>query len=85
MTTAEVQELLAAHPAFERTLRQFMMLYDAAEVLAELKPPNGDTAAAYLREIGRHIIREAGIPENFLEAMIAARPPADPGHPLTTA
>jgi hypothetical protein len=81
----EVQELLAAHPAFERTLRQFMMLYDAAEVLGELKPPHGDTAAEFLREVGNHIMRDAGMPDDFVQAMIAARPPADPGHPVTTA
>lgn len=71
----DLQELLAAHPAFKRTLSQFMMLYDAAEVLDELKPPNGAVAAEYLREVGNHVIRDAGLPENFLEAMIAAHPP----------
>ena len=70
-----MQELLAAHPAFKRTLTQFMMLHDAAEVLGELKPPHGDTTAEYLREVGSHIIRDAGLPEEFLQAMIASRPP----------
>ena len=71
-----MDELMAAHPAFVRKVRQFMALHDAAEVLDELKPPHGDTAAEFLREVGNHVMRDAGIPEKFLQAMIANRPPA---------
>lgn len=74
----QVQQLLANNPAFKQAMFRFMALYDAAEVLDELKPPNGGTAAAYLREVGRHVVREAGIPESFIEVIIAARPPVDP-------
>lgn len=72
-----VQKFLAAHPEFERKLTQFMMLYDAADVLGELETPHRrwDNAAEYLTETANHIMRDAGIPEEFLQAMIAARPP----------
>ncbi len=74
VSDADFRKLLDEHPGFRAKLAQFMALYDAADVLDDLKPPHSDTAAAYLREIGRHIMLEAGIPENFLEAMIAGRP-----------
>ena len=74
--TAAIDELLAANPKLARIVTQFMMLHDAAEVLGELKPPNGDVAAEFLRETGNHIVRDAGIGEGFLQAMITARPPA---------
>ena len=73
---SEWQEFLDTQPEFKRKLRQFMMLYDAAEVLTELNPPHGDTAAEYLREVGSHIIRDMGVPDSFVQALIAARPPA---------
>lgn len=73
-TAGDWQEFLASHPDLQRKICQFMMLYDAAEVLGELKPPHGDTAAEFLREVGSHIVRDAGVPEEFLQAMIKARP-----------
>ena len=75
MSTPDVRKILDEHPAFARTLTQFMALRDAAEVLAELKPPYYETAAAYLREIADHVMRDAGLGEDFLQAMIATRPP----------
>ena len=62
MTTderADVRRVLDANPAFARVLRQFMALYDAAEVIDELKPPEHQVAAPYLREIAHHVMREA--------------------------
>ena len=70
----ELQKLLDAHPEFKQTLTQFMMLYDAAEVLAEVQPPHASTAAAYLRAVADTLIRETGLPEVFLQAMIRTRP-----------
>ena len=37
---ADVRRILDANPAFARVLRQFAALYDAAEVIDELKPPS---------------------------------------------
>lgn len=72
---SEWAEFLATRPGFERALRQFMVLHDAADVLDELKPPHGDTAAGFLREVGNDAIRDTGVPEDFLQAMIANKPP----------
>jgi hypothetical protein len=70
------QRVLAANPAFAAATVRFMMLYDAAEVLGELKPCNYLAAAAYLREVADHLMRDAGVPGELLRVMIAARPPA---------
>ena len=81
MTTderADVRRVLDANPAFARVLRQFMALYDAAEVIDELKPPEHQVAAPYLREIADHVMREAGIGDDFLQALIRGRPLAFP-------
>lgn len=69
-----MQEFLAAHPGLDRRMFQLLSLHDAAGVLDVLKPPHGDTAAEFLREVGNHLMREAGVPEDFLQAMIASRP-----------
>ena len=81
MTTdgrADVRRVLDDNPAFARVLRQFAALYDAAEVLDELKPPEHQVAAPYLREIADHVMRETGMGEDFLQALIRSRPPAFP-------
>ena len=75
---ADIRRILDENPAFARVLRQFTALYDAAEVIDELKPPEHQVAAPYLREIAHHVIREAGIGEDFLQALIRSRPPAFP-------
>jgi len=73
--TADIRRILAEHPAFARLLKQFMALYDAAEVLEELKPPQHEVAAPYLRAIADNIMRrDASIGEDFLQAMIRGRP-----------
>ena len=51
---------------------------DAAEVIDELKPPEYQVAAPYLREIAHHVMREAGIDGDFLQALIRGRPLAFP-------
>lgn len=73
MTPQEAQQLLADDPEFKRKLAQFMTLYDAAQVLGELHWSYSDNAA-FLRMVGNHIMQEAGIPDEFVEAMIKARP-----------
>lgn len=78
MTDLDVRKILDEHPAFAATVTQFMLLYDAAEVLAELEPPYHETAAEYLREIADHVMRDAGAGEDFLRAMIANKPPFSP-------
>ena len=76
---ADVRRILDANPAFARVLRQFAALYDAAEVIDELKPPpEHQVAAPYLREIADHVMRETGIGDDFLQALIRGRPPAFP-------
>lgn len=65
------------NPALALQLARFMTLYDAADVLAALKPPNYETAAAYLQGIADHLMRDAGVPGDFLQAMIASRPPME--------
>lgn len=70
---------LAGHPAIDRSVHQIIMLYDAAEVLDELQPPHGDTAAAFLRDVGSHVARDLGGGEDFAQALIhliSSRPPA---------
>ena len=82
MTTdgrADVRRVLDENPAFARVLRQFAALYDAAEVLDELKPPEHQVAAPYLRVIADNVMRrETGMGEDFLQALIRSRPPAFP-------
>lgn len=73
-TRSEVRRVLAENPAFARILRNFMALYDAAEVLDGLKPPQHEIAAPYLRAIADQVMREA-IGEDFLQVMIRSRPP----------
>ena len=75
---ADVRRVLDAHPAFARALRQFAALYDAAEVIDELKPPEHQVAAPYLREIADHVMRDTGLGDDFLQALIRSRPPAFP-------
>jgi hypothetical protein len=70
----EVRRVLDENPAFEYVLRQFMALYDAAEVIGELEPPQHEVAAPYLRAIADQVMREA-IGEDFLQALVRSRPP----------
>jgi hypothetical protein len=63
------------HPIFAHKIAQFITLHDAAQVLEELKPPNGELAIPYLREIANQVMRETGVGEEFVQAMIKARPP----------
>ena len=70
---AEVRRILDANPAFARVLRQFAALYDAAEALEELKPPQHEIAAPYLRAIADKVMRATGIGEDFLQAMLRGR------------
>ena len=70
----EVRRILGENPAFARVLQQFAALYDAAEVLDELKPPQHEVSAPYLREIADHVMRDSGAGEDFLQAMIRSRP-----------
>jgi hypothetical protein len=71
---AEVRRILGENPAFARILRQFAALYDAAEVLEELKPPRHEIAAPYLRAVADNVMRrDTSIGEDFLQAMIRAR------------
>jgi hypothetical protein len=77
---AEVRRILGENPAFARILRQFAALYDAAEVLEELKPPQHEIAAPYLRAIADNVMRrDASIGEDFLQAMIRSRESVHPG------
>jgi len=69
-------KLLSEHPEFARSLRQFMALYDAAEVLDELKPPQGDTAAEFCREVAKATLSRTGCGDDFIAAVIRTRPPA---------
>jgi hypothetical protein len=74
--TPEVtRKILDEHPAFAGKLYQFMALRDAADVLEALQPPYYQTAAAYLEEVADTVLRGTGIGEDFVQAMIAARPP----------
>jgi hypothetical protein len=74
----DAHKFLEENPAFKRRVTQFMVLHDAVEVLADLKPPNFETAAAYLGEIANHLMDEAGVPADFVRAMVAGRPPLAP-------
>jgi hypothetical protein len=81
--TPTLDALQELNPAFARSIRMFCALYDAAEALDILKPPHGETASEYLREVALHIGRETGAGEDFVQAMVAARPsmfpPGEPG------
>ena len=61
-------------PEFARAARQFMALYDAAEVLDDLNPPYGDVAAEFCREVAKTVMNRTGMGEAFTEAMIRSRP-----------
>jgi beta-phosphoglucomutase-like phosphatase (HAD superfamily) len=76
-TAAEVRKILDANPELERVLRQFMALYDAAEVLEHLDPPRA-AVAGYLRTVASATMDAAGIPGEFTQVMIAARPAVSP-------
>jgi hypothetical protein len=84
MTTAEDQveaasrqltDLFAADPEFARAAEDFMHLTDAADILDDRKPPHGGTAAAFLREVAKAVITQAGMPGEFADAMLASKPP----------
>jgi hypothetical protein len=70
----DMQAVLDAHPEFAQKVTQFMTLRDAAEILDAWQPPHYGTAAAYLREVASTVMRQAGIGEDFLQAMIANMP-----------
>ena len=74
---SDVRRILDANPAFARVLQRFATLYDAAEVLDELEPPQHEIAAPYLRAIADQVMRETGAGEDFLQAMIRSRPPLE--------
>lgn len=76
-TPLEVRKVLDEHPAFAATLNRFVTLYDASDILTELKPPWYEAAAEYLREIARHLMRDAGMPDSFIDVMITSRPAMD--------
>lgn len=66
--------LLGQHPELARAAEDFMMLTDAADVLDDRKPPHGDTAAAFLREVAKAVVNQAGMTETFADAMLANKP-----------
>lgn len=71
----DVEKLFAEHPLFERKVRQFTALLDAAEVLSDLGPPNSEATAFYLQAVAERLIRETtSLGEEFLQAMIKGRP-----------
>lgn len=76
VTRADVRRILDENPRFARIVQQFMALYDAAEVLDDLKPPQHEIAAPYLRAIADNVMRrDTCMGEDFLQALIAGRPP----------
>jgi ATP-dependent Clp protease ATP-binding subunit ClpA len=77
----DVGKLLAENPRFNRRVRQFVTLLDAAEVLGDLKPPNSDATAFYLRSVAEGLMRETSLGEEFLQAMIAGRPSVYEAYP----
>lgn len=80
---ADVRRILDENPAFAHVLQQFMALYDAAETLEELKAPQCEVAAPYLRAIGDQVMREAA-GADLLTAMIRTRPPMKSRAPAAT-
>ncbi len=71
----DAARIFAEHPLFERKVRQFMTLLDAAEVLGDLRPPNSEATAFYLQAVAERLIRETtSLGEDFLQAMIKGRP-----------
>ena len=74
---AFIESVLDAHPLFRRSVMDFMACLDAKRVLERTKPPMYETAAAYLGEVGRTLIRETGLPEDFIQACVANMPPQD--------
>lgn len=73
--TLDIDKIFAENPLFERKVRQFTALLDAAEVLGDLGPPNSEATAFYLRAVAEKLIRETtSLGEEFLQAMIKGRP-----------
>jgi hypothetical protein len=69
--------IMDANPQFRRAVTDFMMCLDAKRVLERRQPPVYETAAAYLEEVGLALIRETGLPEEFIQACVASMPPQD--------
>jgi hypothetical protein len=72
----DAAENLDLPPEIRQAAIQFMVLYDAAQVLAELSPPR-PAVTTYLRAIADKTARDAGMPGDFVQAMIASRPPLE--------
>ena len=74
-TVIDAGKIFAENPLFERKIRQFTALLDAAEVLGDLKPPNSEATAFYLQAVAERLIRKTtSLGEEFLQAMIKGRP-----------
>jgi hypothetical protein len=52
-----------------------MMLLDAKRVLERHQPPRHETAGAYLEEVGRALMADAGLPAEFVQTCIDHMPP----------
>lgn len=75
--TVDARKILDDHPLFAKAITEFMTLLDAAEVLDELKPAElPQSTSFYLRAFAvRHIRSTTTLPDDFIRAMIDARPP----------
>lgn len=73
--------LLREHPALGLAVTRFMALHEAAQVLEELQSPGWAAMAKYLKGTGNQVAREAGLPPEFVQAMVSARPPL--GNPFS--
>jgi hypothetical protein len=75
MDLAAWNRFLENHPGLKRATTDFMMLFDAKRVLERHQPPMHETAAPYLEEVGRTLMRNAGLPDDFVQACIDHMPP----------
>jgi hypothetical protein len=69
-----MMRVLDEHPDFAHKVAQFMALADAADVLDELKPLRHEFTAGHLRELAANVLMQTALGEDFIQAMIAARP-----------
>ena len=70
--SADVDRLLAENPKLAKTVMRFMVLHDAADVLAEIKAPEHKSVVIYLQDVAKRLVIAHGLPEGFAQAMIAA-------------
>lgn len=75
-----LSRFLAEHPQVRRAGEDLLILMDARRILEARLPATGMQPAVceYLELTGRAIMRDAGLPEEFVQECISRMPPREP-------